>query len=261
MSTPLEENKISVVIITKNEEEKIIKCLNSVNTFADEIIVIDDFSEDNTAKLCESFPKVKFFRREFTNFGEQRNFGIEKSLYPWIFSIDADEVISETLLKEITDLKANNDMAKVDGYLLLRKNFFWGSWLRHGACGPEWKLKLFKRTYRWEGDVHEKLAIPARKLKRLKGCLEHATLQTTNQWIEKARKYTYLQANSYVKDGHNFSLHNFLIRPLVYLGRSYFFRLGFLDGIPGLFWHMLGAFTEILIQIQIWELSKKRNYK
>ena len=131
--------EISVVIITFNEEKNIGRCLESVKKVADEIVVLDSFSTDKTEQICATFG-VKFFRHVFDGHIEQKNRAITYAAFPLVFSIDADEVLSETLIASILEVKKNNTK---DGWYMNRLTNYCGKWIRHSGWYPDRKLRLF----------------------------------------------------------------------------------------------------------------------
>ena len=134
-------SKLSVVIITKNEEEDIGPCLESVK-WADEIIVVDSFSEDKTVEICRRYGS-KVLERKDEGYAKKKNFGIDEAAGEWILSLDADERISPELAEEIKEvLRGKGDD---DGYLIPMKFYFFGHWMRHGGLYPKHHLRLFKR--------------------------------------------------------------------------------------------------------------------
>lgn len=139
---------ITAIILTKNEEENIVDCMEGV-MFCSEIIVVDDNSTDRTKELVAGFsrthPKIKLFTRELgTNFSAQRQFGIDKSKFDWILFVDADERISPELAEEIEESVENN--SQLGGFLIPRRDFMWGKILEHGETGNIKLLRLFNKN-------------------------------------------------------------------------------------------------------------------
>ncbi|MBU1726281.1 MAG: glycosyltransferase family 2 protein, partial [Candidatus Omnitrophica bacterium] len=150
--------KLSVVVITKNEEENIRECLESVK-FADEIVIVDDFSIDNTVSICREYTD-KIYTRELDGFAKQKQFGVDRAKGEWILVLDADERLTPELQKEIlATLSRDSDYA---GFKILRKSFYLGSWIRH--C--DWYvaiLRLFRKDKGWFDSrlVHENIHVSA----------------------------------------------------------------------------------------------------
>ena len=151
----LKKQTLSAVIITKNEEDYIAGCLETVS-WVDEIIVIDDNSSDKTLEICKRHTS-NIYTNKFSSFPEQRNFGNAKSSCGWILSIDADERISEKLKNKILEAIKNNEN---DVFFIPHKNLFLGKWMRHGGWSPDWHIRLFKnKGVAWSGATHEKVLL------------------------------------------------------------------------------------------------------
>lgn len=134
--------KLSVIIITYNEEDNIRECLESVK-WVDEIVVVDSFSQDNTVEICRQYTD-KVFQHEWTSFGQQKILALEKTSNDWILNLDADERASQALADRIREILRENDMN--DGYYIPFKNYFLGKWLRYGGCYPDYHLRLFRKS-------------------------------------------------------------------------------------------------------------------
>ena len=164
-------NKLSVVIITKNEEKNIRRCLQSVS-WADEIVIVDSQSEDNTLKICEEF-NTKIYSPEWRGYGPAKQEGVRHTSHSWILSIDADEVITDELKKEIQSVLSDDNPK--DGYLIPRKTNFMGKWINYSNWYPDFVLRLFNKEKGGFNDnvVHEAVEIagPKEYLKH-----EHAPL-------------------------------------------------------------------------------------
>ena len=141
--------KLSVVIITKNEDKNIGRCIESVQNIADEIVVIDSFSTDKTEEICKKH-QVVFIKHAFEGHIEQKNFALTCAKYKHVLSLDADEALSEELQKSIVQAKA--DFSK-DGYFLNRMTNYCGKWIKHSGWYPDRKLRLFDKTKgQWGGE-------------------------------------------------------------------------------------------------------------
>ncbi len=161
---------LSVAIITHNEEDNIRDALESVK-WADEIVVVDSFSTDRTQVICREYTD-RVYSVEWTGFSEQKNRAVSMTRYPWVFVLDADERITETLRDEIIALLRKSPA--VDGYFVPRKNYFGNRWIRHGGWWPDYTLRLFRRE---KGlfemrEVHEAVKLNG-NTGRLKNPIEH----------------------------------------------------------------------------------------
>ena len=150
--------QISAVIITYNEEKRLEPALKSLAGIADEIIVLDRYSDDDTVKLAKKYTD-RVFLRKWTDFADQKNFANSKAQFPWILSLDADERLSPKLGDEITSLKSHEP--ECSGFSMPRQVFYLGRWIRHTVWYPDRKIRLFRNDKaRWEGEfVHEDLVI------------------------------------------------------------------------------------------------------
>lgn len=241
--------KLSVVIITKNEEKFIEDCLKSVE-WADEIIVVDSFSTDSTFDICKKYTD-KIYQREWAGFAGQKNFGIEQAVYPWILSVDADERITPALQEEI--YKVLQDTDTVEGYYIPRKNHLGGCWMRYAAQYPDYQLRLFRDTARFDGrEVHETVAARG-PVGYLKEPMVHYTYQNIKQFMEKINKYTDLDALERLKKLTNIPMYLFFYLPLRKFASLYFYRKGYKDGILGLIVSGLSAFYVFLELAKAWE--------
>ncbi|ADG83678.1 glycosyltransferase family 2 protein [Thermincola potens] len=248
------EQKISVVIITKNEEKHIEECLESVQ-WADEIIVVDSFSTDATVEICRKYTD-KVFQREWTGFADQKNYGIELSGCPWVLSIDADERITPALKEEITKAMQNDRFA---GYYIPRKNYLNSRWMRYAAQYPDYQLRLFRNTARFDGrEVHERVTVNG-PVGYLKEPMVHCTYQNLDQFVEKINKYTCLEAVERLKKNRDIPIYLFLYLPLRKFFSLYIYRKGYKDGVLGLIISGLAAFYVFLELAKAWEKKNLTN--
>jgi glycosyltransferase involved in cell wall biosynthesis len=224
---------ISVVIITFNEERNIGKCLESVKDIADDIVVVDSFSTDNTCEICTRYG-ARFIQHSFEGHIEQKNWAIPNAKYPHILSLDADEVLSEELRNSILEVKAN---WKYDGYYFNRLTNYCGKWIRHSSWYPSRKLRLWdSRKGKWGGtNPHDRFILDRRASKKfLKGDLLHFSYFSIHEHIQQINKFSDIVALSYHKEGRRAPLINIIINPLWRLFRDYIIKFGFLDGFYGL---------------------------
>jgi len=225
--------KISVVIITYNEELNIGRCIDSVKNIADEIVVLDSFSKDKTKEIAES-KGGRVIQNEFLGYGRTKDFATTLAQYDWILNLDADEAIDDELQQEINLLKNNAD---ANAYSMNRLNNYCGQWIRYGSWYPDRKIRFFNRNYfKWnDAKVHETI-IPVSadaKVKNLNGHILHYTVSSVNAHTAQAKKFATLAANEDFEKGKKTNILIVLSSPVFKFLRDYVFKLGFLDGING----------------------------
>lgn len=224
--------KISAVIIAFNEEENIGACIDSLNEVADEIIVVDSFSSDNTEKICAE-KKVKFIKLKFEGYIQQKNFALNQAENNYVLSLDADERLSNELKKEILKKKEN---LLFDAYLINRLNNFCGKWIKHGVWYPDKKIRLWNKGKGiWGGtNPHDKVIMDDNTtLEVLGGNILHYTVRTRVQYQKQMEKFSDIAAQSMKLEGKKSSLLKAYSSGVFAFVRSYIFRLGFLDGSEG----------------------------
>ena len=195
---------LSAVILTRNEERNISRCLESVD-FADETIVIDDNSTDSTTNIAEDLGAKVYTRSLNKNWGEQRNYGLEKAKGKWVLFLDADEQITKRLKTEIIQL-VGNPLNKDTGYYLIRTDNIWGKQLKHGEAGKKKLLRLAKKSGGlWKRNVHEYWAIKG-KTRTLKGEINHKPHQSIEEFIRHIDIYSEIHAKENAREGKKSSL-------------------------------------------------------
>ena len=249
-------NHISVMIITYNEGENIRPCLEGVR-WADEIVVVDSFSTDQTVEICREFTD-KIVQRKWEGFGFQKQFALEQTTSDWVLSIDADERVSAELREEILSKKDGFDR---DGYSIPFRFYWLGTPLRFGGCGKERHIRLFRRERaRFEGLIHEKLLIDG-KIGRLEGSILHLSYRNIEDYFNKFNLYSTLVARQKFKEGRHIpfvlqifaSSGDFILR--------YVLRLGFLDGMPGFLWAGFSSFHRLVKYAKLWEIERLERQK
>ncbi len=228
--------KISVVIITKNEERNILRCLNSVQDVADEIVVVDSGSTDDTAAICEQFG-VKFVHQDWLGYSEQKNFANSLATNDWILSIDADEELSDELKQSIFKYK-NQHMPHDIVFSMNRLTNYCGHWIRHCGWYPDRKIRIWNRTVgQWQGEIHETLEFSTKvKEKVLKGDLLHYSFETAQDYENQQFKFAKMRGQHYFMKGKKHASFYMVVSPIFSFIQHYFFQLGFLDGADG--WHI-----------------------
>lgn len=241
--------KISVVIITKNEEENIVACLETVK-WADEIIIVDSLSTDRTVELAKNYTD-KVFSRPFKNYADQKNFAGQQASQPWILSIDADERVLDELKKEIIGIVKQD---KIDGCRIPRLDYMFGKIIKYGGWYFQPHIRLFKTDKaQWFGEVHESVIVNG-KVGSLKNPLLHYSHLTISHFVQKLDCYTTIEANANHQKGIKPNIFNILFIPWVVFLYKYFYKLGFLDGIHGLVLATSLAYYHFIKQTKLWEL-------
>ena len=224
--------KLSGVIITYNEERNIEKCLQSLINVVDEIVVVDSFSKDKTKSICLKY-NVVFIEQKFLGYIEQKNFALKQTSNNYVVSLDGDEALSNDLQKSIIAVKSNWEH---DAYYCNRLNNFCGQWIKHSDWYPNKKLRVFDRTKaEWKGiNPHDNIVLhSSNKISFLKGDLLHWTYQTYSEFNLKTEMFSSIAAKAYYDKGKKSSIWKILFNPTWAFFKSYFLRLGFLDGLNG----------------------------
>lgn len=224
------DTRISVTIITLNEEKNIGECLESL-TWADEIVVLDSQSDDRTVELARRHTD-RVFIEPWSGQGAHKNRAIDLAQGPWIFSIDADERVSPELAQEIRDVV---NRASCDAYALRRKNMYRGQWIRHCGWWPDWVTRLFRKgAARFNDEViHDTLETNG-SIGKLQKPLIHHSFENASAFLERAHRYSAHQAEMMYRNGKRASLFTALSHALFEYLNTYLFRRGFLDGSAGL---------------------------
>ena len=273
--------ELTTVILTKNEEKNIERCLKSVD-FCDEVIIIDDFSEDKTLERIRNKYKILIFKRKINgDFARQRNFGLEKAKGEWILFVDADEEVSEELKKEIqvclhrhsgerSDSRIvakNNDsgqagMTEETAYYLKRRDFWWGGELRHGEIE---KLRnrgiirlVRKGSGKWIGKVHEEFKLKSQTIntKHLTNFIDHYPHPTVKDFLEEVNSYSTLRAKELLGNGTKTNIFEIVSYPLGKFLLTYFIKLGFLDGPAGFAYAFFMSFHSFLVRAKLYQYTK-----
>lgn len=258
MTMPIKTREtVSAVIITKNEADKIGACLESVK-WTDEIVVVDDMSSDDTVKICRKYTDKIIIHKLDGNFDNQRNIGIDNARGDWILQMDADEMVSEGLRKEVQRLLGSN--SNYAGIKYKRKNYFLGKPLLFGGWHHDF-LRLFRKTAgRFTGSgVHEFLELKG-KIGKVNADMEHHISGGVGQIIEKQNYYTTLGAQRLFRERGIVSdkeiKYHLTIKPLKLFWKTYVKKQGFRDGLHGLIYCILDSIFHFLKWAKYWELVK-----
>lgn len=254
------KNTLSVIVITKNEEDRISRCLSSVTNIADEIIVFDSGSTDKTVEIAKKFTD-KVFVTDWKGYGIQKQRALDKAACDWVLSIDADEEVDSKLAQEITSL-LNQDSIKHNAYKMRWKNIIFGKPTRFGrtarAC-----TRLFKRQgSRFdEAIVHEKVIFEGETGIIKKGFLNHYSIRNFEHLLYKNRLYAVLMAEKkFAKGKKSHGILLAVLRGLINFIQIYVFRLGFLDGSRGLLYAVIYAQYTFNKYAGLWSLEQQSKH-
>ncbi|MCL4404056.1 glycosyltransferase family 2 protein [Patescibacteria group bacterium] len=271
------QEKLSAIILTYNEEKNLPQCLESIRGLAHETIVVDSFSTDRTQAIAKEFG-ARVHEHPFKNQADQFNWALDnlEITGDWILKLDADEYVTPELRGEIhallnADERAGSPTAAFDGYYIKRRVYFMGRWIRHGGYYPIWFLRLWRkgkgRSEVKEMDEH--IVLTEGKAGRLRYDFADDNRKGLSDWTAKHNNYATREAWDYVaglyasgdKKAFYYRLPPFC-RAFAYFSYRYFIRLGFLDGAPGLAWHFLqGLWYRFLIDAKIRELQNESSHR
>lgn len=221
---------LSVIIITKNEAQHISHCIQSID-WVDEIIVFDSGSTDNTVEICRQFG-AKVFITDWPGFGPQKQRALNKATHDWVLSIDADELISESLKNEILNSIKSSEF---NGFEIPFLSFYCGKLIKHGGWKSEHHLRLFKRNHsQFTPDiVHENILVQG-KISTLENPIMHYSYTDQEEVLRKINLYSTLGAENLFRKGHKSNIAKATTKGLWMFFRNYFIRGGFIDGVEGL---------------------------
>lgn len=269
---------LAVVILTFNESIHIARAVNNVIGWADQVLVLDSFSTDDTVDLAKALG-AEVLLRKFDNYKKQREYAIEyyKDKAEWVFFLDADEYLLEELKLEINEAINNTD---VQGYYMARRLMFMGKWIKWGGYYPTYLLRLFRpEKASVLRDINEHIFVEG-NTRKLKHDFIHDDLKDIGHWIDKHNRYAAYEAEVFLNiqkkssrlNNYDWTLQSerkrwmrekvwntlpILIRPFIYFIYRYFIRLGILDGKQGFIYHFLqGLWCQFLIDVKYFELKK-----
>lgn len=248
---------ISVVVNSRNESKKLDKCLNSVQDWADDLVVIDMQSSDNTREIAKKY-KARVFEHQSVNYIEPvREFAVSKAKYDWVLILDPDEVVPERLKERLSTLLQKDGLAAVN---IPRLNIFFGKKIKHTNFWPDRQIRFIKKgKVKFFNFIHSYpkvsgtiLDLPAAE----DIAIHHYSYKSINEYTERMKRYSTIEAINRFERGERFSIINFFYMPLYDFIRRYIRHLGFLDGLVGFQLSVLQAFYYMLVEIKLLNLKK-----
>lgn len=248
---------LSVVVNTLNEGEFLKRALLSVKDLADEIVVVDMHSEDNSVEIAEELG-ARVFEHESLDYVEPaRNFALSKATSDWILLMDPDEEIGPGLKVKIKEILS--DPKSYDYYRLPRKNIVFGQWLKNTRWWPDYNIRLFKKgCVSWNEVIHSVPTTIGRGMDLQAedtSAIIHYHYNTVKQFIERLNRYTTVQAVNRNKDGEKFNWTYLLTKPSGEFFSRFFFGSGYKDGVHGLATSLLQSFSELVVLLKMWEID------
>lgn len=248
--------KISVVINTLNEEKSIERCIRSVS-FADEVLVCDMNSDDDTAVLAKKLDAKIIFHKRLSYVEPARNFAVSKAENEWVLVLDPDEEVPESLGNKLQEIAKSNGVATF--VEIPRKNLIFGKWVKASGWWPDLNIRFFKKgNVEWSNKIH----IPPRTTGqgiRLSGeerwAIVHHHYDNVSQFLTRMDRYTTIQAKHLKEEGVEFSWVDLINKPLSEFMGRYFAQKGFEDGLHGFALAFLQAFSFLVVYLKLWELE------
>lgn len=250
---------LSLAVITYNEEENIVRLLDSLKNTVDEIVIVDSFSTDKTKEICtQKYPQVKFFERKFNGYGEQKNHALDLCSHEWILFLDADEVPDEDLKNSIQKI-TSSDHPEFSVYKTKFNNHLGIHLIKFGGWGNVYRERLFRKDCaRYSNDkVHEYL-ITNKKSGILGGTLNHYTYKSIQHHITKINKYSDLMAEKMFERGKKIKRFKIIVSPIYEFIKVFIFKLGFMDGFPGYYIAKTMSYYTFLKYIKLYEKIRLR---
>lgn len=246
--------QLSVIVLTKNEEQNIVECLHSTS-WADRQFVVDSGSQDRTVELARAMGAT-VLQHPFVNFADQRNWALDNIEGEYIFFVDADERATPELAAEVRRVIASGERRgdkEVSGWWVPRRNYIWGQWIRHAGWSPDYQLRLLRHEcarYDPQREVHEVVLLDGAE-GFLENTLTHYNYQTISQFLRKQDAYTTLEAKILFKQGVRPKWRNYILQPWREFWRRYVALQGYKDGMNGLVLSALLAYYNFSMYVRL----------
>jgi (heptosyl)LPS beta-1,4-glucosyltransferase len=245
---------ISAVINVRNESEALRKCLRSLREFANEVIVVDMHSTDASTSIAQSFGAKVFSYRPMKYVEPARNFALSKATGRWVILLDPDEYLPKSLKRELKQLTTRTD---IDFVRIPRKNIILGKWFRHSNWWPDYLIRFFRRgQVIWNKEIHSQPTTKGNGLTLLdseKMAIRHNNYQSISQFVSRTSRYSTIQAEELFSSDYKLKTSDFVLKPIQEFNGRFFASEGYKDGIHGLVFSILQAFSIALIYIKLWE--------
>lgn len=248
---------ITAVVNTRNEEKNIRRCLQSIDTFVDEIVVVDMESTDQTVRLAREFTN-QIYTHPYVGYVEPaRNFAINKAPDGWVLLVDADEVVSYTLGIKLKQLDSH---ATSTYFRIPRKNIIFGKWIKHSGWWPDYKIRFFRKgAVEWSDEIH---SVPVTHGKGAdletheKNALIHYNYQSVGQYLERLNRYTTQEAKQLMMGDYSFAWQNLILKPGHEFITRFWYWEGYKDSLHGLVLSFLQAMSSLVVELKVWEMTK-----
>ena len=250
----MEKPRITVLLPTYNCANVVRRTLETV-TWADEILVVDSYSMDDTLDMCREYG-ARILQHEYINSAKQKNWAVPQCKYEWVFQIDSDEMLESGAQEEILEA-ISTAPTEVDAFRIARKNHVLGYWMRFGGIYPDWEIRLFRRDKgRWfDREVHSNVRVPG-KLGTLKSHILHYGMPNISKQLCNLDRYTRYEADEFRKHSRKFHVFYLLLRPWVVFVYRYFWKQGFRDGMRGFIVCAYLAIYSFFSWAKLWEMKE-----
>lgn len=240
---------ISAVVLTKNDQDSLKQVLKSLS-FCSQILVIDDYSADDTISIAKKMGAQVHKRKLNNNLAKQRNFALKKASHDWVLFIDSDELVTKKLKAEIMQVLPDTNK---QGFFIPRKDMFLGKKLKHGEAGNIKLLRLARKDKgSWQRAIHEVWQVDG-EIGSLKNPILHNRNISISQFIQRINFYTSIDAQELKKEGKTYSLAQLIFKPIGKFIYNYVILLGFLDGVRGFIFAYIMSLHSIIVRVKQWE--------
>lgn len=253
------KTKLSIAIITFNEEKNIARCIESVLPIAEEIFIVDSFSKDKTKSIALSYPNVRFIENPFEGHIQQKNFALQNAKNDWVLSLDADEALTKELLTSIQEVLENPTK---DAYGFNRLTYYCGHWVKHCGWYPDTKTRLVRKdNAEWRGEnPHDRLeVINGTNIGHLNGDLLHYSYYSAEQHYKQIEYFGNIASKAAYKNGKRTNWLMIILKTTSQFIKSFFIKTGFLDGYYGWLISKRSAYATYIKYTKLLQLQRNGN--